>query len=253
MGIRDITRHFLAEMSLLGLMLNAMGGLYLAYDLLGGKRGPLRILTRAVTYSFLFGFGYRVVFGPLFGIIVGIGLGTSVALESAVIVSELTNPWIRSLFFAFHRGLTAGIAGGFAYGYSFGLLFGIFTFIGLFLVYSTSLSPLRLYSAVGKPKVTRESFTASLSLSGAVVVGVAAFASGIFLNDRTLAIKFAGELALVVAVMRLLVTTISPFIEWWADNLSERRLGAFGIFLIILGFLFQTIQYLAVILRIPVF
>jgi len=41
--------------TLRGSGLDVLGSLYLAYDLLGGRHGPLRLLTRAVTYSVVFG------------------------------------------------------------------------------------------------------------------------------------------------------------------------------------------------------
>lgn len=34
-----------------------------------------------------------------------------------------------------------------------------------------------------------------------------------------------------------------PYIEYYADNLTERRLGVFGIGLILLGFAMQSFQY----------
>src|SRR5438876_667201 len=43
--------------SITGSLLDVVGSLYLAYDLLGGQHGPLRLLTRAVTYSLVFGIG----------------------------------------------------------------------------------------------------------------------------------------------------------------------------------------------------
>ncbi|MGA7659281.1 MAG: hypothetical protein WBP65_03930 [Candidatus Sulfotelmatobacter sp.] len=43
--------HTLAAVSITRTFLDVLGSLYLAYDLLGGQHGPLRLLTRAVTYS----------------------------------------------------------------------------------------------------------------------------------------------------------------------------------------------------------
>jgi hypothetical protein len=48
----------IAAVSISGISLDVLGGLYLAYDLLGGQHGPLRLLTRIVTYSIVFGVGY---------------------------------------------------------------------------------------------------------------------------------------------------------------------------------------------------
>ena len=50
-----IDRHTLALISIVGSSLDVLGALYLAYDLLGGEHGPLRTLTRAITYGALFG------------------------------------------------------------------------------------------------------------------------------------------------------------------------------------------------------
>src|SRR2546429_5139055 len=46
--------HAVAAVSLTGICLDVLGGLYLAYDLLGGQHGPLRLLTRIVTYSIVY-------------------------------------------------------------------------------------------------------------------------------------------------------------------------------------------------------
>ena len=39
--------HTVAAISIAGTCLDVLGSLYLAYDLLGGQHGPLRLLTRA--------------------------------------------------------------------------------------------------------------------------------------------------------------------------------------------------------------
>jgi len=59
-----------------------LGSLYLAYDLLGGQHGPLRLLTRAVTYSLVFGIGcYGLGLGLFFGLTAGIATGITMAIE----------------------------------------------------------------------------------------------------------------------------------------------------------------------------
>jgi hypothetical protein len=61
--------HSVAAISIAGSTLDVLGSLYLAYDLLGGQHGPLRLLTRAVTYSLVFGIGYGL--GLFFGVVAG--------------------------------------------------------------------------------------------------------------------------------------------------------------------------------------
>ena len=55
-----MSQRFLAAVSLTGLGFDLFGGLYLAYDLLGGARGPLGIVTRAATYGLVFTIGLTI-------------------------------------------------------------------------------------------------------------------------------------------------------------------------------------------------
>jgi hypothetical protein len=76
-----IDRHTLAVVSIVGSSLDVLGAMYLAYDLLGGEHGPLRTLTRGVTYGVLFGAGYGLALGPVFGLSSGAAHGITLAWE----------------------------------------------------------------------------------------------------------------------------------------------------------------------------
>src|SRR5215469_533209 len=76
-----IDKHTLALVSIVGSSLDVLGALYLAYDLLGGEHGPLRTLTRGVTYGVLFGTGYGLALGPVFGLASGAAHGITLAWE----------------------------------------------------------------------------------------------------------------------------------------------------------------------------
>jgi hypothetical protein len=73
--------HTVAAISITGTCLDVLGSLYLAYDLLGGQHGPLRLLTRTVTYSLVFGMGYGLGLGLIFGLAAGIATGITLAIE----------------------------------------------------------------------------------------------------------------------------------------------------------------------------
>jgi hypothetical protein len=74
--------HTVAAVSITGTCLDVLGSLYLAYDLLGGQHGPLRLLTRAVTYSIVFGIGYGGLgLGLVFGVASGITTGVTLSIE----------------------------------------------------------------------------------------------------------------------------------------------------------------------------
>ena len=57
---------------------------------------------------------------------------------------------------------------------------------------------------------------------------------------------------LVTGLVTAVGTTVNPYIEYYADNLPERRLGVFGIWLVLCGFALQSFQYWVAILDIPV-
>src|SRR5437868_10182229 len=73
--------HTVAAISIAGTSLDVLGSLYLAYDLLGGPHGPLRLLTRMVTFSIVFGIGYAFGVGAFFGLVAGTAMGVTVSIE----------------------------------------------------------------------------------------------------------------------------------------------------------------------------
>jgi len=55
--------------------------------------------------------------------------------------------------------------------------------------------------------------------------------------------SFAMRVGLVTGIVTGFGVTFNPYIEYYADRLPERRLGAFGIGLILCGFALQSVQY----------
>jgi TctA family transporter len=54
---------------------------------------------------------------------------------------------------------------------------------------------------------------------------------------------FAIRVGVVTGIVTAVGATINPYIEYYADNLPQRRLGIFGIGLIFCGFTLQSVQY----------
>ena len=79
--------------SLTGLGFDLFGGLCLAYDLPGGARGPLGIVTRAASYGLLFTIGLTIGLGFPFGTLAGVGLGVLLGLEYRLRGA----PWVKSV------------------------------------------------------------------------------------------------------------------------------------------------------------
>jgi hypothetical protein len=95
--------------ALSGAALDALGGLYLAYDLLGGKYGPLRTLTRCTTYAVPFGLGYGLI-GRWFGVMGAVLMGPLLGLEFSRRARRGREDRFDSALFAVLRGVSFGVA-----------------------------------------------------------------------------------------------------------------------------------------------
>jgi len=243
--------HAVAAVSLIGICLDVLGGLYLAYNLLGGQHGPLRLLTRIVTYSIVFGVGYGIGLGFFFGLASGAATGITVAIElqrTAYRQDHYSLTW-EALFsairgFAFGAGLYRMV------GLPFAITFGALITAGQVLAYSRGMRPGLDYAANRKPRLTRR------QLRGAIVRTAGYIATALICSALVRHIdhawSFAVRVGLVTGLVTAVGTTVNPYIEYYADRLPERRLGVFGIVLLLCGFALQSVQYWVAILDIPV-
>ncbi len=234
--------HTVAAISITGTCIDLMGTLYLAYDLLGGQHGPLRLLTRAVTYSVVFGAGYGLGLGLLFGFASGIASGITLAIEfsrAARGLDHYTWPW-EALFSAI-RGVGYGIGLYRISGLGFAIAFAILVTLGQIFAYSRGMRPAIDYEASRRPRLTRRQFHGTVVRT--VGFMVSALLCSAFIHHVEHAWSFAIRVGLVIGIVTGVGTTVNPYIEYYADNLPERRLGAFGIGLILCGFALQSLQY----------
>ena len=234
--------HTVAAVSITGTCLDVLGSLYLAYDLLGGQHGPLRLLTRAVTYSIVFGIGYGLGLGPFFGLASGIATGITLSIEfnrAARGLDHYSLPWEG--VFSGIRGLGFGAGLYRTLGWRFAIAFAILITVGQVLAYSRGMRPAMDYAAARRPRLTRRQFW------GTVVRTVGYIATALicsaFIHHVDHAWSFAIRVGLVTGVVTGIGATVNPYIEYYADNLPERRLGVFGIGLILCGFALQSLQY----------
>lgn len=234
--------HTLAAVSISGTCLDLLGSLYLAYDLLGGRHGPLRLITRAVTYSLVFGIGYGLGLGFFFGLAAGTATGFTVAAElnrASQGLDHYSLAW-EGLFSAI-RGLAFGAGLYRLVGLQFAITFGLLITAGQIVAYSRGMRPALDYAASRRSRLTRRQFV------GTVIRTVGYTASALICSVLIHHVDHAWAFALRVGIVTGLVTgigiTVNPHIEYYADNLPERRLGAFGIGLIVCGFVLQSLQY----------
>src|SRR5260370_10682271 len=242
--------HTISAVSITGTTLDVLGSLYLAYDLLGGQHGPLRLLTRAVTYSIIFGIGYGIGLGLFYvigwafcvGLASGLPPGITIAIElnrAARGRDHYPLPW-EALFsailgFAFSVGLYRIV------GVRFAIAFGTLIPIGQVFAYSRGMRPATDYAAARRPRLTPRQFW------GTIVRTVGYIATALICSTLVRHIDHPWSFAIRVGLVTGLVTgfgiLVNPFIEYYADNLPQRRLGAFGIGLILCGFTLQSLRY----------
>jgi hypothetical protein len=239
---RSMDHHTVAAVSITGTCLDVLGSLYLAYDLLGGQHGPLRLLTRAVTYSVVFGVGYGLGLGLFFGIASGIATGITLSIEfnrAARGLDHYSLPW-EGLFSAIRAfGFGAGLYR--ILGLGFAIAFASLITAGQVLAYSRGMRPEIDYAATRRPRLTRRQFW------GTVVRTAGYFATALicsaFIHHVDHPWSFAIRVGLVIGIVTGVGATLNPYIEYYADNLPERRMGVFGIGLILCGFALQSLQY----------
>ena len=234
--------HTVAVVSIAGTCLDVLGSLYLAYDLLGGQHGPLRVLTRAVTYAVVFGIGYGLGLGLFFGLASGLASGITLSIEFSRASHGLHHyslPW-EGLFAAI-RGLAFGAGLYPMVGFGFAIAFAILVTAGQIFAYSRGTRPAAEYAASRRPRLTRRQFWGTVLRT--VGYTATALICSAFIHHVEHVWLFAIRVGLVTGIVTGVGITVNPYIEYYADKLPERRLGVFGIALILCGFTLQSLQY----------
>src|ERR1700722_10736003 len=166
-------RHTLALIGIIGNSFDLLGTLYLAYDLLGGEHGPLRTLTRAVTYGLLFGTGYGIALGPVFGLASGVAHGITLAWEFSRASRSGPKPgfWLDASMSAI-RGCGFAVGASYLFGAPFGITFGVLSTAGQAIAYRFGIRPTADYRPATRPRLTRfQLFAAANRAVGYAVTG----------------------------------------------------------------------------------
>jgi hypothetical protein len=243
--------HTVAAVSIAGTCLSVIGSLYLAYDLLGGEHGPLRLLTRVVTYSIVFGVGYGLGLGLFFGLVAGLASGVTVAIELNRAARGLEHySWGWEAVFSAIRAAGFGAGLSRSVGLQFALAFAAAITVGQIFAYSRGSRPAMAYAATGRPRLTRP------HALGVLVRTVGYTATALLCSLLVHHVEHAWLFALRVGLVTGIVTGAGgaaiPSIEYYADNLPQRRMGVIGIGLLLCGFVLQSFQYLMVLFDVKV-
>jgi len=244
-------KHTLALISIIGSALDVLGALYLAYDLLGGEHGPLRTLTRAVTYGALFGLGYGLALGPVFGLASGVAHGITLAREFSRASRHEPQQgfWLDTAMSAI-RGCGFALGAWYSFGAPFGITFGVFSTAGQAFAYRLGIRPTVDYKPATRPRMTRLQFFGAVNRT--VGYAVTGYVSSLVAGQPQHAIAVGLKVGLDIGIVTAVVGSCTPFVEWEADHVPAKRMGVFGVGLILIGFALQSVQYWAALLDVNV-
>ena len=247
----SIDKHTVALVSVIGSAFDVLGSLYLAYDLLGGEHGPLRTLTRVVSYGVCFGTAYGLAFGPVFGLASGTTFGLTLSWEfSRASQGRLKSGFWYDLLMSATRGFGFCVGATYLYGAAFGVTLGVLSTVGQVIGYAAGISPAMDYSQTNRPRFTRKLVLAALNRT--VGYALAGYVSAVVGEHRERALAFGLESGLLIGVVTALITGCAPFMEWSVDKMPTRRMGVVGIGLILIGFALQSFQYWVTLLDVTV-
>ena len=237
-----IDKHTLALVNIIGSSLDALGALYLAYDLLGGEHGPLRTLTRGVTYGALFGIGYGLALGPVFGLASGLAHGLTLAWEFSRASRHRPKPgFFYDLAMSAIRGVGFALGAAHLYGGAFGAAFGALSTVGQVVGYQAGMRPTIDYQPVARFRLTKHQFLGAVNRT--VGYAFAGSISALAAHQRTSALSVGLKAGLVIGVVTAAATACTSAVEWGADHVPEKGMGVFGLVLILVGFVLQSVQY----------
>jgi hypothetical protein len=246
-----VDKHTLALISIIGSSLDVLGALYLAYDLLGGEHGPLRTLTRAVSYGALFGISYGLFLGPVFGVASGVAHGITLAFEfsRASKHEPKAGLWMDTAMSAI-RGAGFALGASYSFGAPFGITFGVFSTVGQAIAYRFGIRPDAEYKPALRPRLSRFQLLAAVNRT--VGYAVTGYVSSLVARQGEHAIAIGLRTGLAIGVVTAIFGSCTPFIEWMADHVPARRMGVFGVALILVGFTLQSVQYCLTLLDVTV-
>ncbi len=235
--------HFSAQLTLLGMACDVVGGIYLAYDLLGGEKGPLNTFFRLVNYSVLAVAIFCVSLGPKFALPAGIGIGAAFGLhlENASRGNKDTIWFLAKLGIIRAIGIGTGVfINGFA---QLAWIMALVVFVFSCVLPKFGISPAAVYQNDKKPQLKKKQLYIAATLGGIAMV-VSLLGAG--LTHQSAVAEFGIRMGLTFACTTLIVTTLSPVIEWYADNLPPKTFGFIGAILFVVGFSIQALPSVAV-------
>lgn len=155
----------------------------------------------------------------------------------------------RAVPFGVFRGLGLGVSAALAFGVRYGIVFGVLSALGLLGAYVLGSSPTLERVVDQRPGLSWLRVRATIVRG--LAVGLAAAAAGVLVGRGLDFVDFAVRMGIVAGVVGGIGAATVPLVEAWANRLPVRQLGAFGVLLLILGVVLQTLQYWVTVFDVP--
>jgi hypothetical protein len=194
----------------------------------------------------------RLVFALIsrwFGVIGALLMGPLLGIENSRRAREGREARFESVLFALLRGAAFAIASWPSASAAFAVLFGLLCAIFLIIAYTLAGSPGDLWLARDKPRFSK--VTGLVFVSRGLAVGASSLVAGAVTGTPG-ELELGLKIGLIAGLLSGAMTAFGPLVEWWADNLSPRRLGAFGTILLLAGFCLQSVQYVLPLLNVAI-
>jgi len=239
-----------AWLELMGKVCDALGGLYLAFDIFKRHSGPLGVLTRAATYSVVLAAVSTPALGPSFGAIMGLGLGMLISFEfwrlARIQRLQRRSPLRQTTLAGVIRGAILGLAAMPRFGWRFGAVMALVSAACLALVYGQGFVP------TFRPEKDRLFYVPKASLRASLLRALAMAAGGVaaaaLVPGRGGALAFGAEIGGLVFLSSLAIGLIAPWVEWRTESASDAFFVGAGLLLLFCGLTLDTIPQAAVLL-----
>jgi hypothetical protein len=157
--------------------------------------------------------------------------------------------WLDSAMSAI-RGCGFALGASYLFGPAFGITFGVFSTAGQAAAYRIGIRPTAEYKPATRPRITRFQMLAAVNRT--VGYAVTGYISSLVAQQPEHAIAVGLKTGLAIGLVTAISGSFTPFIEWTADHVPARRMGVFGVALILVGFSLQSVQYWVAFLDITV-
>ena len=190
----------------------------------------------------LFGAGYGLALGPVFGLTSGVAHGITLAWEFSRAAQQAPKPGVwYDLAMSAIRACGYAIGAAFLFGPMFAITFGALSTVGQVIAYRAGMRPTIDYAPSTRPHITRRQILGAVNRTFGYAI--AAYVSALAGHQPGRALMLGLRVGLVVGILTAISSACTPFIEWTADHLPEKRMGVVGIVLILTGFMLQSVQY----------